>query len=84
MEDLLPSMPKGETVGNVVIDGKGDGKGGTPETATRQREQHRSREIAKEASRCREGRAAETGPFKEVAEADKKQRQQESEKGLQI
>ena len=24
---MLPSMPKGETVGNVVTDGKGDGKG---------------------------------------------------------
>ena len=35
--DVLPSMPKGETVGNVVIDGKGDGKGRTPEAATRQR-----------------------------------------------
>ena len=23
----MRSMPKGETVGNVVIDGKGDGKG---------------------------------------------------------
>ena len=29
----MPSMPKGETVGNVVIDGKGR----TPEAATRQR-----------------------------------------------
>ena len=29
---VLPSFPKGETVGNVVIDGKGDGKGGAPET----------------------------------------------------
>ena len=29
----MPSMPKGETVGNVVIDGKGDGKGRTPEAA---------------------------------------------------
>ena len=25
-ENDLPSMPKGETVGNVFIDGKGDGK----------------------------------------------------------
>ena len=33
----MPSMPKGETVGNVVIDGKGDGKGRTPEAATRQK-----------------------------------------------
>ena len=40
--DVLPSMPKGETVGNVVIDGKGDGKGGTPVIATRKREQHSS------------------------------------------
>ena len=31
-------MPKGEIVGNVVIDDKGDGKGGALETATRQRE----------------------------------------------
>ena len=31
-------MPKGETVGNVVIDGKGDGKGGAPETEIRQGE----------------------------------------------
>ena len=29
--DVLPSMPKGETIGNVVIDGKRDGKGGVPE-----------------------------------------------------
>ena len=36
--DVLPSMPKRETVGNVVIDGKGDGKGGAPETTTRQKE----------------------------------------------
>ena len=28
----MPSMPKGETVGIVVIDGKGDDKGGAPET----------------------------------------------------
>ena len=39
----MPSMPKGETVGNVVIDGNGDGKGGTFEAATRQREQHSSK-----------------------------------------
>ena len=44
---MFPSMPKGETIGNVVIDGKGDGKGGTLETTRRQREQHRSKEIAK-------------------------------------
>ena len=24
---ILPSMPKGEIVGNIVIDGKGSGKG---------------------------------------------------------
>ena len=36
--DGLPPMPKGETIGNVVIDGKGDGKGGVLEIATRQRE----------------------------------------------
>ena len=65
---MLPSMPKGETVGNVVIDGKGDGKGGTPETTSRQREQHRSKEIEKEEARCRESRAVETGPFKEVGQ----------------
>ena len=29
--DVLPSMPKGETIGNVVIDGKGDEKGGAEE-----------------------------------------------------
>ena len=33
LEEVLPLMPKGETVGNVVIDGKGDGKGGPPEAA---------------------------------------------------
>ena len=37
---MLPSMPKGETVGNVVI----DGKGGAPETTTRQREKKSSKE----------------------------------------
>ena len=36
-------MPKGETVGNVVIDGKGIGKGGS-ETVTRKREKQSSRE----------------------------------------
>ena len=30
---MLPSMPKGETVGNFVIDGKGDDKGGAPKTS---------------------------------------------------
>ncbi len=39
---------KMEDVGNFVIDGKGEGKGGTPEIETRKREQHRSREVAKE------------------------------------
>ena len=29
--DVLPSMPKGKTVGNVFIDGKGDEKGGAEE-----------------------------------------------------
>ena len=33
LEEVFPSMPKGETVGNVVIDGKGDGKGGPPKAA---------------------------------------------------
>ena len=36
--DVLPSMPKGETVGNVFIDGKGDDKGGAPEATTRKKE----------------------------------------------
>ena len=27
--DVLPSMPKGETVGNVVIDGKGKDRSST-------------------------------------------------------
>ena len=31
--DGLPSMPKGETVGNVVIDGKGNDKEGALETS---------------------------------------------------
>ena len=34
--DVLPSMQKGETIGNVVIDGKEDGKGLPPEPAIRQ------------------------------------------------
>ena len=34
--DVFPSMPKGETVGNVVIDGKGDEKGGAPETSAKE------------------------------------------------
>ena len=40
----MPSMPKGETVGNVVIDGKGDGNGGAPEIETRKREKQSRRE----------------------------------------
>ena len=28
--DVLPSIPKGDTVGNVVIDVKEDGKGAAP------------------------------------------------------
>ena len=45
---LLPSMPKGETVGNVVIDGKGgaskgNDKGGAPDTKTRQQRGSRGR-----------------------------------------
>ena len=40
--DVLPSMLKGETLGNVVIDGKGDDKGGAPETSVKeQRKQKR-------------------------------------------
>ena len=31
--DVLPSMSKGETAGIVVIDGKGDDKGGAPKTS---------------------------------------------------
>ena len=41
---VLPSMPKGEIVGNVVIDGKGIGKEGASETVTRNREKQCSRE----------------------------------------
>ena len=37
-------MPKGETVGNVVIDGKVIGKEGASETVTRKREKQSSRE----------------------------------------
>ena len=33
---VLPSMPKGEIVGNIVIDGKGIGKEGASEIVTRQ------------------------------------------------
>ena len=43
-EDMLPSMPKGETIGNVFIDGKGIGKGGASEIVTRKREKKSSRE----------------------------------------
>ena len=34
----MPSMPKGETVGNVVIDGKSDGKEVAPETVAEAKE----------------------------------------------
>ena len=61
-------MPKGETIGNVVIDGKGDGKGGAPEIATRKREKQSSRELE-----ARQQREAETGPFEE-ARSTKEQR----------
>ena len=37
---VFPSMPKGETVGNVVIVGKADGKGGVPELEMRQSSRH--------------------------------------------
>ena len=34
---MFPSMPKGDTVGNVVIDGKGDEKGGgSPEASIKE------------------------------------------------
>ena len=32
----MPSMPKGETIGNVVIDGKVDDKGGATETSAKE------------------------------------------------
>ena len=41
---ILPSTPKGEIVGNVVVDGKGIGKEGASETVTRNRENKCSRE----------------------------------------
>ena len=41
--DVLPSMPKGETVGNVVIDGKGDHKGGAPETSAKEQRKQKHR-----------------------------------------
>ena len=40
---MLPSMPKGETVGNVVIDGKGDDKGAAPKLSIRKKRQRGSR-----------------------------------------
>ena len=41
--DVLPSMPKGETIGNVVIDGKGDDKGGAPETSFKEQRRQKDR-----------------------------------------
>ena len=41
--DVWPSMPKGETVGNVVIDGKGISKGVAPKLSIRQKRQRGSR-----------------------------------------
>ena len=41
--DVLPSMQKGETVGNVVIDGKGDDKGGAPETSAKEQRKKKER-----------------------------------------
>ena len=41
---VLSSMPKGEIVGNVVIDGKGIGKEGASEIVTSNREKKFSRE----------------------------------------
>ena len=50
--DVLPSMPKGETVGIVVIDGKGDDKGGAPETSFKgQRGSIRNKGIEAEATK---------------------------------
>ena len=40
---MFPSMPKGDTVGNVFIDGKGDDKGGAPKLSIRQKRQRGSR-----------------------------------------
>ena len=40
---MFPSMLKGETVGNVVIDGKGDDKGGAPETSFKEQRTHKER-----------------------------------------
>ena len=39
-------MPKGEIVGNVVIDGKGIGKEGASETVTMKREKKSSNRIS--------------------------------------
>ena len=38
----MPSMPKGEIVGNIVIDGKGLGKEGASETVPMKREKKSS------------------------------------------
>ena len=43
MVDVLPSMSKGETIGNVVIDGKGDDKGGALETLAKEQRKHKKR-----------------------------------------
>ena len=43
--EVLPSMPKGETVGNVFIDGKGDGKGGVTKPAMRQSSRHEAEAV---------------------------------------
>ena len=41
--DVLPSMPKGETIGIVVIDGKGDDKGGAPETSAKEKRKQKEK-----------------------------------------
>ena len=41
--DVLPSMPKGETAGNVVIDGKGDDKGGASKTSAKEQRKQKER-----------------------------------------
>ena len=53
-------MPNGETVGNIVIDGKGHGKGGAPETTTRQQRGSRgSKKTSKKQYQSRSNRSSE-------------------------
>ena len=55
-------MPKGETVGNIVIDGKG-GNAQAKEAALKQRRQRSSKEAAKKKMKAEETNIIEVEPL---------------------